>query len=279
MFVGNYSNMMLKNTVFFVLIILMALALPLPSHALEGRLNINTATAKQLQELPFIGHNKARSLIKYRNQHGPFRSLDDLQNTKAIGRSTYEAIKPYLTISSPSNLSNNLSDSSQQTASSQTTSKISTHPGQIIPLPDKAYYKTLRSFIAHATKKIDISMFIFKTTKSPKNKAVILSQDLIHARQRGVKVNLLLENSGYDPGINKINRRVARLLKKNKIKVRFESKNTTTHTKIVVIDTRFCFVGSHNFTHSALSRNHEFSLLVDSKKLAKELINYIKSIR
>jgi phosphatidylserine/phosphatidylglycerophosphate/cardiolipin synthase-like enzyme len=43
----------------------------------------------------------------------------------------------------------------------------------------------------------------------------------------------------------------------------------------VVIDDRFCFIGSHNLTHSALVHNHEFSLLLDNRRLADELDSYI----
>ncbi len=247
------------------------------SFALEGRLNINTATAKQLQDLPFIGHNKARAIVKYRSQHGSFRSTEDLRKTKAIGDSTYEAIKPYITISGAGNLTASPApapDNSQM----RIMARINTYPGQVVMLADDAYFDTLRSFIARATKRIDISMFLFKITKSPKNKAAILLADLIKARNRGVKIKVLLEKSGYDPGINIENERVAKRLRKNRIKVRFESPRITTHTKAVVIDGRFSFIGSHNFTHSALGRNHEVSILIDNRQLANQLINYIKSI-
>lgn len=274
---------MLKNmhlTVFLLLsLATLACLAPNPAYCLEGRLNINTATTKQLQELPFIGHGRAQAIINYRRTHGPFHSLNELRLTKAIGDSTYEAIRPYITISGASSLANKTANGPSGAVNFRVIPKINTLPGQVVMLPDEIYYSTLRSFIMHADREINISMFLFKTTKSPTNRAAALLKDLIAARQRGVKITLLLENSGYDKEINKDNRRTARILRKNNIKVRFESAETTTHTKIVVIDHRFSFVGSHNFTHSALARNHELSLLVDSKQLAKALTNYINSIR
>jgi competence ComEA-like helix-hairpin-helix protein len=246
--------------------------------ALEGRLNINTATAKQLQELPFIGSSKARAIVAYRRQHGQFRSLDDLRQTKAIGGSTYEAIKAYITISGSGNFTSHPAASASGTDQLRIMARINTYPGQVVMLADGNYYDTLRSFISHATKRIDISMFIFKITKSPKNKAAILLSDLIKARNRGVKIRVLLEKSGYEPSINKENQRTAKRLRKNRIKVRFESPKKTTHTKIVVIDGRYSFIGSHNFTHSALGRNHELSMLIDNRQLAGQIVNYIKSI-
>ena len=68
------------------------------------------------------------------------------------------------------------------------------------------------------------------------------------------------------------------LLRKNGIPVSLDSLDVTSHMKVVVIDERFCFIGSHNMTHSALGDNHEFSLLVDSRELAAELAEYIGQI-
>ena len=277
-------EIMLKNIRFIGFLVLTLAAVtclaPFSAYSLNGQLNINTATAKQLQDLPFIGHSKAQAIINYRQRHGSFHNLDELRQTKAIGNSTYEAIRPYITISKSSTLTNKSpTNTPNKGISILVMPKINTQPGQIVMLPDKTYYSTLRSFIAHANKDINISMFLFKITNSRKNKANILLKDLITAKHRGVMISLLLENSGYDKNINKENQRVARILKKNKIKIRFDSAKITTHTKIVVIDHRFSFVGSHNFTTSALGRNHEFSLLVDNKQLANSLINYINSIQ
>ncbi len=248
-----------------------------PALAIEGQLNINTASASQLQRLPFIGKNRAAAIIRYRRVHGPFKSLRELRRTKAIGVSTFEAVKPYLTISRAGNLKFS-SKTSSAGSQLRVMARVNTYPGQVVMLADRAYYDTLRAFINHAHRDIYISMFLFKITKSPRNRAAIILNDLIKARKRHVIVKVLLEKSGYDKDINKDNQRTARRLRKNGIKVRFDTPNTTTHTKIVIIDHRFSFVGSHNFTHSALARNHELSILIDNRQLAGQIINYIKSI-
>jgi phosphatidylserine/phosphatidylglycerophosphate/cardiolipin synthase-like enzyme len=67
-------------------------------------------------------------------------------------------------------------------------------------------------------------------------------------------------------------------LRDNGIKVFFDSPNTTTHTKLVVIDSRYSFVGSHNFTHAALKHNNELSLLIDDQALAHRLTDYMNGI-
>jgi phosphatidylserine/phosphatidylglycerophosphate/cardiolipin synthase-like enzyme len=52
----------------------------------------------------------------------------------------------------------------------------------------------------------------------------------------------------------------------------------TTHSKVFVIDDRYCFVGSHNLTHAALAMNQELSLYVDSPALALQITNFVRQI-
>lgn len=145
-------------------------------------------------------------------------------------------------------------------------------------LTDKNYFSTLLPMIQKAQKEIRVSMFLFKTTSSPKNRAATLVNELIRAKKRGVAVHVLLEDSGYEKSINTANTDVAARLRHGGVDVRFDSKKRTNHTKVIVIDQRYIFTGSHNLTHSALATNHEFSVMIDSMELAKETIHYLKSI-
>lgn len=63
------------------------------SKAIAEPIDINTATAQELDEsLPGIGPSKAEVIINYRNKHGPFKSLDDLDNVPGIGPKILERI-------------------------------------------------------------------------------------------------------------------------------------------------------------------------------------------
>lgn len=60
-------------------------------------LNINTASAGDLEAAPGIGPSLAARIVDYRGANGPFASLDDLLNVPGIGRKTLDKLRPYLT--------------------------------------------------------------------------------------------------------------------------------------------------------------------------------------
>ena len=64
----------------------------------KSKLDINTATLDELIELPGIGEVKAREIIKYRTEHGPFTSVDDLIKVKGIGKKTLEKLRKYIKV-------------------------------------------------------------------------------------------------------------------------------------------------------------------------------------
>lgn len=77
---------------------LLVAALLLPLSVFAGQLNINTATAEELDELKGIGVKKAASIVTYRTEHGDFSNIDDLTNVKGIGEKLLEKIKEEITV-------------------------------------------------------------------------------------------------------------------------------------------------------------------------------------
>lgn len=59
----------------------------------EKRVNINTATQTQLEELSGIGPSTASSIISYRQEKGKFKSIDEIKNVSGIGEAKYNKIK------------------------------------------------------------------------------------------------------------------------------------------------------------------------------------------
>jgi competence protein ComEA len=62
----------------------------------SGLLDINTASAEALEQLPKIGPATAAAIIRYRVAKGPFRRIEDLKEVGGIGPKTLEVIRPYL---------------------------------------------------------------------------------------------------------------------------------------------------------------------------------------
>ncbi len=70
---------------------------PVEFHELSP-LDINSATASELEELPGIGPELARRIVAYREAHGPFRSVEELLNVPGIGPATLERIRELVTV-------------------------------------------------------------------------------------------------------------------------------------------------------------------------------------
>ena len=65
--------------------------------ARPARININTATQEELERLPDIGPVLAQRIIAYRQSHGPFRSVADLEKVNGIGPKTRRQLEPLAT--------------------------------------------------------------------------------------------------------------------------------------------------------------------------------------
>ncbi|MGG7176759.1 helix-hairpin-helix domain-containing protein [Clostridium paraputrificum] len=63
-----------------------------------GIVNINTASESDLDALPGIGPARARDIIKYREDKGGFKTIEDLKNIKGIGEKSFEDLKDKVTV-------------------------------------------------------------------------------------------------------------------------------------------------------------------------------------
>jgi competence protein ComEA len=60
--------------------------------------NINTATAEQIQTFPGFGPSKAAAVLEYRVRNGPFASCDELDNVSGIGPATLSGMRSCCTV-------------------------------------------------------------------------------------------------------------------------------------------------------------------------------------
>ena len=64
----------------------------------DGKVNINTADADQLQTLNGVGPATAQKIIDYRDSSGRFTSVEDIKNVSGIGEKTFEKLRDYITV-------------------------------------------------------------------------------------------------------------------------------------------------------------------------------------
>jgi competence protein ComEA len=60
--------------------------------------NINTADAKELDELPGVGPSTAKSIVEHRRHRGSFKSVSELEEVKGIGPKTLDKMRPFATV-------------------------------------------------------------------------------------------------------------------------------------------------------------------------------------
>jgi phosphatidylserine/phosphatidylglycerophosphate/cardiolipin synthase-like enzyme len=153
------------------------------------------------------------------------------------------------------------------------------HTGKTTLLINREYGDALLAGLRDARSSIIVSCYLFRITKYPENMPRRIANELIRARQRGVDVSVILEQSRDESDfLNRENHATAALLSRNGIDVRFDSLRKTSHAKVVVIDDRFVFLGSHNLTQSGLSRNNELSVRIDSLEMARKIKAYLGTL-
>ncbi len=63
-----------------------------------GKININTATAEELDALPGIGPALGQRIVDYRTEHGPFTKIEDIKQVRGIGDVLFEQIRELISV-------------------------------------------------------------------------------------------------------------------------------------------------------------------------------------
>lgn len=67
-------------------------------HDKNGKININTASEKELEEIPGIGPSKAAAIIEYREKNGRFKNIQDLDKVSGIGEKSIDRMEDQITV-------------------------------------------------------------------------------------------------------------------------------------------------------------------------------------
>jgi competence protein ComEA len=77
---------------------------PKPAPAEAVVINLNSATAAELEKLPGVGPATAARIVEYRQKNGAFKKIEDLMNVRGIGEKTFLNLKPLITVAPPKGL-------------------------------------------------------------------------------------------------------------------------------------------------------------------------------
>lgn len=90
--------------------------------------NVNTASADELARLPRVGPSLAGKIVAHRQQHGPFKRPEDLMEVKGIGEKMFASLKPFVSVSGPTTLTEKIgSKGTPAKATSKASSKPKAH--------------------------------------------------------------------------------------------------------------------------------------------------------
>jgi phosphatidylserine/phosphatidylglycerophosphate/cardiolipin synthase-like enzyme len=149
---------------------------------------------------------------------------------------------------------------------------------EIDALNDQDYYYAIKNDLQKANETIQVAMY--SMVYDPPDSfdwANDLIRELVNAQQRGVSVSVIIENRTYFGSMSN-NLEAYDYLSINGIDVRADEENDTDHMKLVIIDGKIVYVGSHNWSESALYYNHETSVKILSDGIAETFIDYFTTI-
>jgi len=69
-----------------------------PKAASTAVVNINTASAAELDALPGIGAKTAARIVEYRQKNGPFKKIEELMNVRGVGEKNFLKLKAQITV-------------------------------------------------------------------------------------------------------------------------------------------------------------------------------------
>ena len=144
-------------------------------------------------------------------------------------------------------------------------------------LTDEEYYQSIINDLQNANETILVAMYsIIYDPDDSFDWANDLIRELVYADQRGVNVRVVIEYSTYW-GYMDDNLEAYNYLRANSVDVQLDNETSTDHMKLVIIDDKIVFVGSHNWSESALYYNHETSVKIVSEDIAGIFEEYLET--
>jgi len=145
---------------------------------------------------------------------------------------------------------------------------------------DAQYFQVAKKMIYEAKTSIQVMMFeMGYYDQYPNTPSNLLIKELIDAKKRGVRVEVILEVKEGKDRTTERNRHTGKILSEGGVEVIYDPLFKTTHAKLMVVDGKLTLLGSTNWTYYALTNNNEASILIRSKEVARALLDYFNQLK
>ncbi|MDP2922996.1 MAG: phospholipase D-like domain-containing protein, partial [Candidatus Omnitrophota bacterium] len=154
-------------------------------------------------------------------------------------------------------------------------------PEKITDISDRKYEQVLIDLLDNAKESIVVSMYGISLGFGEKNPVMLLLNDLLEARKRGVSVTMYLNTRFRDTDKSEgsfIGSPVFKELKDSGCDIYLIPSCRKLHDKLIIVDSRYVVIGSTNWSNSALRRNFESNTLIDSPRHAGEKLKRLEDV-
>lgn len=152
------------------------------------------------------------------------------------------------------------------------------HQAGVTFLPNEKFMQVLLSELDKAENDISCALYMFKTDGNSNDSTGLVLSAFYGALERGVSVGVVFDVEKKKDLTTVYNADTGKKLELAGAKVIYDSPDVRLHTKMCVIDKNVTFIGSHNYTHSAMKRNSEVSVRIRSEEIAAEALEYLSGL-
>ncbi|MBA2479857.1 MAG: hypothetical protein H0V44_04275 [Planctomycetes bacterium] len=149
-----------------------------------------------------------------------------------------------------------------------------------VELLTERYEARVAALIDGAQRSIELTMYQANLPDNADDRHPVRKMlDRLVARSKaGIAVKVVLDAGTPEDGAKWPSALAGEYLASKGVNVRWDEDDRTTHTKSMVVDGRWCLIGSTNWSYSALRKNREQSVLLEDPDLAKRMVGSFESL-
>jgi phosphatidylserine/phosphatidylglycerophosphate/cardiolipin synthase-like enzyme len=139
-------------------------------------------------------------------------------------------------------------------------------------ISDRDYFPNVANALESANSSVHIIIYSANYYLDyPNSSTNILFDELERLSDEGKDVRMIVDEDATDAP-------VVRMMKERGINIKFDSSATTTHAKLIIIDSKIIIIGSTNWSYNSIEKNHETNVMINSVSLAKQYEGYFERV-